>query len=467
MRDLLRRWFSSPAAPDERDAPQAVPFPESGLALPQQFAWHLVCRSRAARLIEWHPNPPALSIWNCDWPAEANAGCPAPDARPALAHRRLACNPNQWTSVLRAEPLDSAVVRVSGLGSPIGDLQILARTAPYLLLHAESAECDGERLKQEFDTLCLRLGIEPSFSSHSIMDGQTACCALGGREAAVPAPPKPAKALALMTTYNEEDVIEQAVADLFRQGLDVFVLDDGSTDRTLEKLEAIARGTPRMILDKDSRKEARIYDRFTLLNILLDRANRAAANGYEWIMHLDADELRRSPWPGITLAEAFAHVESFGYNAVDFTVIDFRYAKGQHMTSAPYAEQMRHFEFGLRPGHFLQIKAWRHSSRIRTDLFASRGHEVVFEGRRVFPLKFLLKHYPLRGPEHARKKIYQDRFPRYNPAEVANGVHVQYNVFRDRDPDGWEVDRLPLWDDKFHSRFLLERLSGIGLNRSR
>jgi len=50
---------------------------------------------------------------------------------------------------------------------------------------------------------------------------------------------------------------------------------------------------------------------------------------------------------------------------------------------------------------------------------------------------------------------------------VANGVHVQYNVFRDRDPDGWEVDRLPLWDDKFHSRFLLERLSGIGLNRSR
>jgi len=466
MRELLRHWLSSPFLPPGETPPQTVPFPESGLSLPQQFAWHLVCRSRSTRLIEWPPPRSALSIWHCKWPGEVNTGCPAPDARPTLAHWHLACKTNHWPSLLRAEPIESSVVLISGLGASAADLQTMARTARYLLLCVDAPASDGGQLKHEFEQLACRLGIQPSFSGGFRANGHILYCALGGREATVPALPKPAKALALMTTYNEEDIVEQAVADLFRQGLDVFVVDDNSSDGTVELLEAIARSSGRLFLDRDSRSHASRLDKKALFDRLLMYAHQAVGNGYSWMMYVDPDELRRSPWPDVSLAEAFAHVESYGYNAVDFTVIDFRYAQGQRMTSAPYEEQMRHFEFGLRPGHFQQIKAWRHSPQIRTDLFAGRGHEAVFEGRRVFPLKFLLKHYPLRGREHARRKIYRDRFPRYDPAEVAKGAHVQYNAFRDRDPVGWDLDGLPRWDENFYSRFLLERLSGIGLNRS-
>ena len=331
-------------------------------------------------------------------------------------------------------------------------LRLLSQTARYLLLEATSPS-------PAFHALCHDLGISPAFVGSTL--------ALSGCEAAPPPDnTQPAKALALMTTYNEADIIGQCVDNLFSQGLDVFTVDDNSNDGTAEKLEAIARSFPgRLILDRHTRTNAQFYDRGILFSTLLAHANLAAANGCEWMMCVDADEIRSSPWPGVPLATAFARVASLGYNAVDFTVADFRFAKGQRMTSEPFEIQMPLFEFGRRHGHFIQIKAWRHPPGLDIALEPSGGHDAHFAGRRVFPLKFLLKHYPLRGLEHARKKIFQDRFPRYAPDSLAKGAHIQYNIYRDREPDGWNPADLLRWDDHFHSHYLLERLSGIGLDR--
>ena len=456
MRSLLQKWLKFSSAPLP---PVPTALDESTLSLSQRFAWHLVRRSRSPRFIEFSlQRPTELSIWNSEWPGDPATPCIAPDTPPVLSLRRQPCKPSRLDSALLSEPLAQSVVRISGLdrfprsGLLRETLRRLSQTARYLILDANTPSPD-------FDALCRDLCIPPAFVGDSI--------ALAGREASPPSPAdaKPAKALALMTTHNEEDVIEQSIAALFDQGLDVFVVDDNSTDGTIEKLEAIARSTSRLTLDKTTRKDAKFYDRKILFSALLDQADRAATYGYEWMMYVDPDEIRCSPWPGITLSSAFAHAERLGYSAVDFTVADFRYAKGQHMTSAPYESQMPRFEFGLRHGHFIQIKAWRHFSGLPVALYPSAGHDAHFASRRVFPLKFLLKHYPLRGPEHARKKIYQDRFPRYDPKEIARGAHVQYNVYRDREPEGWNPNDLLLWDDHFHSRYLLERLSGIGLDR--
>ena len=457
MRSLLQHLFGFSSAPLP---PVPAALDESSLSLSLRLAWYLVRRSRSARLVEFDATPSSLSIWHADWPPETLTGCPPPDATPVLSLRRQPSKPSRLDSVLRREPLAQSVVLLSGLdrfprsAPPIQTLRHLSQTAPHLILESHAPS-------PAFDSLCRELQIPPAFIGRAPTP-----LAIAGREA-IPPPVglQPAKALALMTTYNEEDIIEQCVENLFAQGLDVFVVDDGSTDGTVDKLEAIARATPRLTLDQDTRKGALFYDREVLFATLLAQIKRVAANGTTWGMYVDPDEIRSSPWPGVSLAEAFARVESLGYNAVDFTVADFRYTQGQVMSSAPFETQMRLFEFGRRPGHFFQIKAWRQTPGLDVSLYPSCGHDAHFTGRRVFPLKFLLKHYPLRGADHARRKIHQDRLPRYDPKEVARGAHVQYNSYRDQVPVGWDPDSLQAWDDSFPSRFLLERLSGIGIRR--
>ncbi|HXT49723.1 MAG TPA: glycosyltransferase, partial [Thermoanaerobaculia bacterium] len=53
----------------------------------------------------------------------------------------------------------------------------------------------------------------------------------------LPAPGGDFTVTALVATYNEEDVIGQVVADLIRQGVQVYLIDDGSTDGTVAQVE--------------------------------------------------------------------------------------------------------------------------------------------------------------------------------------------------------------------------------------
>ena len=61
------------------------------------------------------------------------------------------------------------------------------------------------------------------------------------------------------------------------------------------------------------------------------------------------------------------------------------------------------------------------------DLLSSGGHEIAFEGRRVFPLRFLLRHYPIRSQAHGERKVFRERRPRFDASERARGWHVQYD----------------------------------------
>ena len=43
--------------------------------------------------------------------------------------------------------------------------------------------------------------------------------------------------VAIIAAYNEADIIEHVVRDLIDQGIHVYFLDDGSTDRTVAAIE--------------------------------------------------------------------------------------------------------------------------------------------------------------------------------------------------------------------------------------
>jgi hypothetical protein len=264
------------------------------------------------------------------------------------------------------------------------------------------------------------------------------------------------RVLAVMTAFNEADIIEGILDRAAAEGLSVHLIDNWSTDGTLE---LAARHRAVVATERFPEGPALHYEWERLLHRVEEVA---AAADSDWVIHHDADEWRTAPWPRVPMSDALFWVAGQGYNAVDHTVIvhpptDDSFAPGGDVTAS-----LRHFEFGRRPGHFTQVKAWR--GGIEVDLASTGGHEAEFPGRKLFPFNFLLRHYPIRSQSHGMQKVFEERQPRWSPAERARGWHNQYEAVRLDHRFLRDDSELELFDETvFYSRYMYERLARIGI----
>lgn len=303
------------------------------------------------------------------------------------------------------------------------------------------------------------VGYTVNTSHHGV---KSTILALAGRESVPDAGHAPS-VLAVVNVFNEADVIGETVEHLVGQGVRVHAVDNWSNDGSFEILTGMAARWPALTVERFPEAPVEQYRWADLLRNVCRVAERI---GCEWVIHNDADEKRFAPWPGVALPQALGWVDRLGYSAVDFTVVDFRFLASGAGGGGNHEERLRFFEFGRRPGHFVQVKAWRAQQGVPVDLWTSGGHEAAFSGRRVYPLKFLVKHYPLRSPEQARRKILVDRLPRIAEERRSLGWHTQYDRFATGDVSGWSRSGLCAWSDQmFAAEYLVERLSGIGIER--
>lgn len=274
--------------------------------------------------------------------------------------------------------------------------------------------------------------------------------------------PVPRKSVAaIIHAYNEDDIIEETIRHLYRQGIEIHVFDNWSTDNTYNTVEKlVANGQCASV----RRFPDRATNQYQWVRQLAETERFAATLQSDWVMHYDADEFRYSPWRGVSLADAISFIDSLGYNALDFSVIDFRFLEKRSSATKAFEAALTHFEFATRPGGFVQIKGWKNNGS-PIQLAQSGGHEAKFENRRIFPLKFLLKHYPLRNREQAHRKIFCDRAPRFEAERRARGWHTHYDKLIDLgEISGWNAYDLIAWQPHFFdSEFIVERLSGIGV----
>lgn len=268
------------------------------------------------------------------------------------------------------------------------------------------------------------------------------------------------KVIAAVSTFNDEDIIEQTIEYLIKQEVDVLAIDNWSTDSTWEILNVLRSKYPNRIYTK---QYPEIPDKtFDWKSILRFKANNPIVKNYDWIIHYDSDEIRMSPWVKNNLCESISFVDSLGFNAIDFTVINFMATEDGFDSTKELEGFFKYFEFGNKAAYFLQIKAWKNFGQ-EVDLEFAFGHEAIFSERKVFPLKFQLKYYPLRSNKQARKKIFQDRAPRYSQKEKGahnhyDGINSETNFIKDSN-DLLEYGS----DEKFINKYLIESTSGIGL----
>jgi glycosyltransferase involved in cell wall biosynthesis len=203
--------------------------------------------------------------------------------------------------------------------------------------------------------------------------------------------------IGLLATYNEERFIASIIQHLFQQGVLVYLMDNSSTDRTLEiAKEYLGRGVV----------ETEIVPRFGLFDlraILKRKEELAASLDADWFMHFDADEIRLAPDTGKTLAQAFVEVDALGYNAVNF----------QEFTFVPTEESPDHdhkdftttmrWYYPFLPRFPHRLNAWKRQPG-RVDLATGAGHRVRFAGLRMYPRSFLMRHYLFLSVPHAMEK---------------------------------------------------------------
>jgi hypothetical protein len=274
-------------------------------------------------------------------------------------------------------------------------------------------------------------------------------------ELAVNTPERPFSALAIMPAFNEADVVFHAIGALVAEGVDVYLLDHESTDETVEAATPwLGRGLVAIeSFPGDSGYAARNRTEMVWRDILARVAEVSGEIPADWYLFVNADEFREAPFTGTTLRDGLREVDELGFNAVNFELADFRPTPEDVFVEGDVRLALGHYE---PPGSYdeLQVKAWKRRTR-PVDLVSHGGHDVLFEGKRVFPVPFILRHYPIRSAAHGTRKVLAERIARFAAEERADGWHVQY----DRYVDGAEFlharETLVRWDgDRFRAELL-------------
>ncbi len=268
----------------------------------------------------------------------------------------------------------------------------------------------------------------------------------------------PHRPLAIMSCFNEDDVLDEVIEHWIAQGCDLHIFDNWSTDRTWSILEAASmRFDSRVVIERFPREDP---GHGSWRDILAHKEDIAFCHKGRWIIHTDADEIRQSPFASLNLADALHIVELAGWNRINFTVLNHRPVNGEPYLPGSLAGALPYFEFGTKPGHFIQKKAWLQGA-VKVCLADSGGHLAEFADARDCPYHFMLHHYPLRSEEHGRRKINRERFSRWSAQELASGWHRHYDELAGDASLRWDALALHDIRNDFWSRHGLQILSGL------
>jgi glycosyltransferase involved in cell wall biosynthesis len=216
------------------------------------------------------------------------------------------------------------------------------------------------------------------------------------------------RVVAMLQTYNEERFIAACLEHLFRNGVEVYLVDNESTDRTVE----IARGYVNQGLIGI---ETLPRDGVFRLQVQMRRKEELASElDADWFMHIDTDEIYLPNRSNLTLAEALAEQDALGHNAVNFVQFVFIPTRESPDHDHPNFQDTMRWYYPFIPFFPHAIRAWK---RQETHVFLewSGGHRVWFPELRLSPTSFKYRHYLLLSREHAIQKFVNKRYDPESP----------------------------------------------------
>jgi glycosyltransferase involved in cell wall biosynthesis len=249
------------------------------------------------------------------------------------------------------------------------------------------------------------------------------------------------RVVALMTVRNEELYLERCIQHLVNQGVEVCLIDNGSTDKTRDIASAyLGRGVMRL-------EEIPFNGKFELEKILQNEERLAYEIDADWFMHHDADEIREAPTEYRGLLDGIADADRHGYNAINFDEFVFLpTGEDEDHRFSDYVSTMKYYYF-FEAAPLRRLNLWKNMGQT-IDLTSSGGHHVKFQDRNIFPKPFIMRHYVFLSRAHADRK-YSTR--QFSDNELAKGWHrarEKYSKKAPRLPDKTEMKSVTdgLWD---------------------
>lgn len=223
------------------------------------------------------------------------------------------------------------------------------------------------------------------------------------------------RVVAILAVYNEERFIAACLEHLIRHGIDIYLIDNASTDETVAIAE---RYLDRGLIGMESFPR---HGQYSWRPILERKAQLAATLDADWLMHVDADEMRLPPSRfNCSLSDALAQVDKQGFNAVNF--LEFTFVPTREAPDHDHDDfqaTMRWYYPYMPLELPTQVKAWKQQAG-PMELAWSAGHQVRFPGIRVYPEWFPMRHYMFLSVGHAICKYIERR---YDPSEIDAGWH--------------------------------------------
>jgi len=221
------------------------------------------------------------------------------------------------------------------------------------------------------------------------------------------------RVVALLATFNEERFITTCLENLIRQGVEVYLCDNESTDRTV----VIARRyLDHGLIGIETLPRMGVY---SWRPILEHKEKLARTLDADWFMHVDADEIHLPARSDQTILEALAEVDAKGYNAVNFFEFTFVPTQESPDHDHPDFQRTMRWYYPFLPVFPHALRIWRRQPS-QVELAWSGGHQVRFPGLRMYPESFRMRHYLFLGVPHAIRKYVNKRF---DPTELEVGWH--------------------------------------------
>jgi len=225
--------------------------------------------------------------------------------------------------------------------------------------------------------------------------------------------------VALLAVRNEEYYLENCLRYLYGQDIETCLIDNESTDRTLE----IAKDyTGQGVFRIEHVPFTGIFEWLKILELKSQLALEIDAN---WFIHHDADEVREAPAPFYNLVDGITDADKKGYNAINSDEFVFTPTSNtEAYENKNFMNDMKYYYY-FKPQPLHRVNIWK-KIKVPIDLASSGGHSVSFENRKIYPLNFILRHYILLSKQHALDK-YGNR--NYDPKVFERGMNIKRAMF--------------------------------------